>query len=126
MEEAYAVLGRLSGGAGLRFSVDYCRREQAMLYAELPEALASAAVDGLVISHAGLNTTLTALGCGVPVLAIPITNEQPCIAARLLACGAGRVMPVQRLQAANQAAGGVATAADLVERATRPREGSCC
>jgi UDP:flavonoid glycosyltransferase YjiC (YdhE family) len=30
----------------------------------------------------------------------------------------------QRLQAANQAAGGVATAADLVERATRPREGS--
>jgi UDP:flavonoid glycosyltransferase YjiC (YdhE family) len=105
----------------------------------------------LVISHAGLNTTLTALGCGVPVLAIPITNEQPGIAARLLACGAGRVMPVQRLaveplramvqemllsptyrkqaqrlQAANQAAGGVATAADLVERATRPREGSCC
>jgi MGT family glycosyltransferase len=105
----------------------------------------------LAISHAGLNTTLTALGCGVPVLAIPITNEQPGIAARLLACGAGRVMPVQRLaveplramvqemllsptyrkqaqrlQAANQAAGGVATAADLVERATRPREGSCC
>ena len=101
----------------------------------------------LVISHAGLNTTLTALGCGVPVLAIPITNEQPGIAARLVACKAGRALPVQRLavtalramvqemllnpsyraqaqrlQRENQAAGGVATAADLVERATRQRE----
>jgi hypothetical protein len=38
----------------------------------------------LMISHAGLNTTLTSLGCGVPVLAIPITNEQPGIAARLV------------------------------------------
>lgn len=100
----------------------------------------------LVISHAGLNTTLTSLGCGVPVLAIPITNEQPGIAARLVACGAGRVLPVQRLaveplramvkemlqspayreqaqrlQAENQAAGGVAAAADLVESATGER-----
>jgi zeaxanthin glucosyltransferase len=97
----------------------------------------------LVISHAGLNTTLTALGCGVPVLAIPITNEQPGIAARLAACGAGRVLPVRqlgveplramvaemlqnpsyreqalRLQAENLAAGGVVAAADWIEAAT--------
>ncbi|TVS07696.1 MAG: glycosyl transferase family 1, partial [Cyanobium sp. PLM2.Bin73] len=90
----------------------------------------------LVISHAGLNTTLTALGCGVPVLAIPITNEQPGIAARLAYSRAGRVIPVQklgvkelralvsemlrdssyktnaqRLQSACNAAGGVAAAA---------------
>lgn len=95
----------------------------------------------LVISHAGLNTTLTALGCGVPVLAIPITNEQPGIAARLASSGAGRVIAVQklgvaklrtlvsemlsdssykqnaqRLQSACNAAGGVAKAADLIER----------
>jgi len=94
----------------------------------------------LVITHGGLNTTLTALGCGVPVLAIPITNEQPGIAARLAYSGAGRVMPVQklevaplralvaemltnptykanavRLQAECEAAGGVSAAADLVE-----------
>ncbi|MEB3305768.1 MAG: nucleotide disphospho-sugar-binding domain-containing protein [Cyanobacteriota bacterium] len=100
----------------------------------------------LVISHAGLNTTLTALGTGVPVLAIPITNEQPGIAARLAASGAGRVLPVQklgvealramvaemlanpsyreqaqRMRAENQAAGGVAAAADLIERATSER-----
>ena len=94
----------------------------------------------LVIGHAGLNTTLTALGSGVPVLAIPITNEQPGIAARLAFCGAGRVIPVQKLSVASlrglvvemlsdsryknqaqylqsqcQAAGGVVKAADLIE-----------
>lgn len=94
----------------------------------------------LVITHAGLNTTLTALGCGVPVLAIPITNEQPGIAARLAYSGAGRVLPVQKLSAAKlrdmvsemlqnpsyrsraqwlqaegKAAGGVRRAADLIE-----------
>jgi zeaxanthin glucosyltransferase len=94
----------------------------------------------LVISHAGLNTTLTALGSGVPVLAIPITNEQPGIAARLAWSGAGRVLPLRRLRAetlrplvqamlgdpglrANarrlqvecQAAGGVRAAADWIE-----------
>ena len=98
----------------------------------------------LVITHAGLNTTLTALGAGVPVLAIPITNEQPGIAARLAACGAGRVLPLkqlraatlqalveemlanpryrdqaQRMQAANQAAGGLGKAADLIEGVSR-------
>jgi MGT family glycosyltransferase len=97
----------------------------------------------LVISHAGLNTTLTALGCGVPVLAIPITNEQPGIAARLAVSGAGRVLPVhqlgveplramvaemlqnrsyreqaQRMQGESQAAGGVVAAADWIEGAT--------
>ena len=95
----------------------------------------------LVISHAGLNTTLTALDCGVPVLAIPITNEQPGIAARLACCGAGRVLPARqlraptlralvvemlnnpshraaarRLQAEGKAAGGVGRAADLIEQ----------
>ncbi|MEB3266064.1 MAG: nucleotide disphospho-sugar-binding domain-containing protein [Cyanobacteriota bacterium] len=94
----------------------------------------------LVITHAGLNTTLTALGCGVPVLAIPITNEQPGIAARLAYSGAGRVLPLkrlrvntlrqlvqqmlrdpqlrahaQRLQAAFSTSGGVRAAADRIE-----------
>ena len=107
----------------------------------------------LVISHAGLNTTLTALGSGVPVLAIPITNEQPGIAARLAFCGAGRVIPVQKLSVASlrglvvemlsdsryknqaqylqsqcQAAGGVVKAADLIEgiSAGRPQPRSVC
>jgi MGT family glycosyltransferase len=37
----------------------------------------------LCITHAGLNTVLEALASGVPLLAIPITNDQPGVAARI-------------------------------------------
>src|SRR5215470_5073956 len=37
----------------------------------------------LCITHAGLNTVLEALRFGVPLLAIPITNDQPGVAARI-------------------------------------------
>src|SRR5262247_4080507 len=37
----------------------------------------------LCITHAGLNTVLEALGSGVPLLATPITNDQPGVAARI-------------------------------------------
>lgn len=42
VDAAYASLGRLSGRQGLRFSVAYFRREQAMLHGELPAALRAA------------------------------------------------------------------------------------
>jgi UDP:flavonoid glycosyltransferase YjiC (YdhE family) len=51
----------------------------------------------LVITHAGMNTVLGALSSGVPIVAIPITNEQPGIAARLARTGAGLVVPVAQL-----------------------------
>jgi UDP:flavonoid glycosyltransferase YjiC (YdhE family) len=51
----------------------------------------------LVITPAGLQTTLTARCRGLPVLAIPITNEQVGIAAAAAAAaahgGAGRGLP---------------------------------
>ena len=37
----------------------------------------------LCITHAGLNTTLESLASGVPMLAVPITNDQPGVAARI-------------------------------------------
>ena len=43
----------------------------------------------LCITHAGLNTALESLACGVPMVAIPITNDQPGAAARIAWCGAG-------------------------------------
>ncbi len=95
----------------------------------------------LVITHAGMNTTLGALSSGVPIVAIPITNEQPGIAARIARTGAGKVLPLkdlkasrlqtvikqvltensyqenaQRLQKAIARAGGVKKAADIVEQ----------
>ena len=51
----------------------------------------------LVITHAGLNTVLDALSVGVPMVAIPITNEQPGIAARVAWTGAGETLSPKRV-----------------------------
>lgn len=51
----------------------------------------------LVITHAGMNTVIGSLSAGVPLVAIPITNEQPGIATRLTRTGAGEMVPVKQL-----------------------------
>jgi zeaxanthin glucosyltransferase len=53
----------------------------------------------IVITHAGINTVLEALTEGVPLVAIPLGNDQPGVAARLAARGAGVVVPLKRLTA---------------------------
>lgn len=52
----------------------------------------------LCITHAGLNTTLESLAQGVPMVAIPVTNDQPGVAARIRHCGAGEVASLRRLR----------------------------
>ena len=54
----------------------------------------------LVITHAGLNTVLESLCEGVPLVAVPLGNDQPGVAARAKARGACVVVPPQRLNAA--------------------------
>jgi zeaxanthin glucosyltransferase len=51
------------------------------------------------VTHAGMNTTLEALTQGVPLVAIPITNDQPGVAARILASGTGLCLPLAQLNA---------------------------
>ena len=60
------------------------------------EILKRAAV---VITHAGLNTVLESLNEGVPLVALPLGNDQPGVAARVAACGAGLVVSRQKLNA---------------------------
>jgi zeaxanthin glucosyltransferase len=97
----------------------------------------------LTITHAGLNTVLDSMTNGVPVVAVPITYEQPAIARRVEWAGAGETIALNRLtperlrraaravletpryRAAAQKlsesirnAGGTARAADIVEQAT--------
>jgi MGT family glycosyltransferase len=97
---------------------------------------------GLTITHAGLNTTLECLTNGVPMVAIPIANDQPGVASRIVWSGCGEAVPVKkvnadnlriaikkvltedsyrknalRLQAAIQKAGGTKRAIDIVEQA---------
>jgi zeaxanthin glucosyltransferase len=49
----------------------------------------------LCITHAGLNTVLESLVNGVPLLAIPITNDQPGVAARISQKGVGLAISQQ-------------------------------
>ena len=73
-------------------------------YAPQIEILRRAAV---TITHAGLNTSQQSLYFGVPMVAIPLTHDQPAIAARLARTGAGivirpRSLSIERLRAALQ------------------------
>ncbi|HEY5744253.1 MAG TPA: glycosyltransferase [Terrimicrobiaceae bacterium] len=51
----------------------------------------------LAITHAGLNTALEALTQGVPMVAIPITNDQPGVASRLEWLGVAKVVAPSKL-----------------------------
>jgi zeaxanthin glucosyltransferase len=94
----------------------------------------------LTITHGGLNTVLECLANAVPMVVIPLINDQPGVGARVAWAQAGEILPLgkltperlqgaiqkvltdksyqqnaDRLQAAIQAAGGVPRAADIVE-----------
>lgn len=96
----------------------------------------------VVITHAGMNTVMESLACGVPMVAIPVTNDQPGVAARISWTRTGEVLPfgklcedrlrplvrrvledgtyrenARRMQRAIQAGGGVSRAADIAEQA---------
>ncbi|AFZ13070.1 glycosyltransferase, MGT family [Crinalium epipsammum PCC 9333] len=101
----------------------------------------------LTITHAGMNTTLESLNNGVPMVAIPITNDQPGVAARIAWAGCGEAIPIKsvnasklrtairkvltedsykknavRLQEAIKQAGGVEKAADIIEQVVATRK----
>jgi MGT family glycosyltransferase len=96
----------------------------------------------LCITHAGLNTVLESLANGVPMVALPVTNDQPGVAARIANKKVGIVIPphqvspekfvtavtqvledptfrnnVQRMQKAIRSADGLSIAAGVLERA---------
>jgi zeaxanthin glucosyltransferase len=96
----------------------------------------------LCITHAGLNTALESLSSGVPMLALPITNDQPGVAARIANKKVGIVISpdqaspenfvaaikrvlgdstfrdnVRRVQEAIRSTDGLSIAADILERA---------
>jgi zeaxanthin glucosyltransferase len=94
------------------------------------------------VTHAGFNTVLEALTQGVPQIAIPVTNDQPGVAARIAEKKTGKIARLETLDASHLAKlldevlnnpvfrqnsrsiqkaiaqrDGLAMAADLVERA---------
>ena len=110
-------------------------------YAPQLELVKSATV---VITHAGINTALESLAEGVPLVCIPQGNDQPGVAARVVAHGAGVLVPrgkanakrlraalrkvledtsyrqaARKLQAAMAEVDGLELAADIVEEALK-------
>lgn len=51
----------------------------------------------LCITHAGLNTALESLTQGVPMVAIPVSIDQPGVAARIAYTKTGAYVPIQEL-----------------------------
>jgi zeaxanthin glucosyltransferase len=109
-------------------------------YAPQPDILAHAS---LTITHAGMNTILDSLTYGVPLIAIPITFEQPGNGSRIRATVTGELLSLstlkistlqraiarvladssyknnaRRIQQSIQQAGGVKRAADIIEKVT--------
>jgi MGT family glycosyltransferase len=107
-------------------------------YAPQLELLPKAA---LTITHAGMNTALESLSNAVPMVAIPVTNDQPGVAARIAWTGTGEVIQLKKVSVENlrraiervlredsyknnalklqesiKQAGGVSKAADIVEQ----------
>lgn len=169
----YASLGTFQNGSETIFRViaDACAGLDAQLLISLggglsPAKLAKLAGDplvvgfapqleilkqsALVITHAGINTVLESLSEGVPLVAIPLGNDQPGVAARLKARGAGVVVSrygltparlrkavtlvlrerqyraaAQDLQKAIQKIHGAGHAADLIEEILNRRLEQC-
>jgi MGT family glycosyltransferase len=101
----------------------------------------------LTITHAGMNTALESLSNGVPMVAIPITNDQPGVAARIAWTGTGEFIPLKqvsvdrlqkaikqvltedsykknalKLQESIRQGGGVNKAADIIEQAVATKK----
>ena len=68
----------------------------AVQYAPQEEVLKRAR---LTLTHAGLNTVLDSLTCGVPIVAVPLTYEQPAIARRVEWHGCGQSVSLMQLSA---------------------------
>jgi zeaxanthin glucosyltransferase len=66
-------------------------------YAPQLEILEKAA---LMITHAGMNSTLEGLAAGVPMVAVPMANDQPGVAARIEWTGTGVRIPASECEPA--------------------------
>jgi UDP:flavonoid glycosyltransferase YjiC (YdhE family) len=87
----------LGGGSSLEEVQDLPGSPLVVEYAPQLELLARAR---LTITHAGLNTVPQSLSNGMPMVAIPIANDQPAVAARLKWVGAGEIVSLARLSIA--------------------------
>lgn len=105
----FRIIAEACDGLGLQVVMSLGGRRDPAMLADLPgnplvvrEApqLELIKMAALVINHAGINTVLETLTEGKPMIAIPITHDQPALAARLCWLRVAEVIPEKRLSAA--------------------------
>ena len=82
-------------GASARYPVKTLAKNTLAVDYAPQNSLISSSV--LTITHAGLNTPLEALCAGKPMICIPITHDQPQVAARMQRAGVAEAIPVKKL-----------------------------
>lgn len=92
-----AQLVMAAGGQGGDLPQGLAGEHVVVRYAPQLDLLARAS---LTITHAGLNTVMQSLLFGVPMVALPITHDQPAIAARVAHAGVGETIPIKQATSA--------------------------
>jgi MGT family glycosyltransferase len=108
LESAYALIAQACARLDAQLVLSHGRKDTPQIAATENNAvvvgyapqLALLRRASLVISHGGLNTTLEAISQGLPLVLIPITNDQPGIAARAKRLGVGEFIPFHKLSVA--------------------------
>jgi MGT family glycosyltransferase len=104
----FRMIAEACEGLGLQVVMSLGGRRDPKMFVDLPgnplvvrEApqLELIKIAAIVINHAGINTVLETLMEGKPMIAIPITHDQPTLAARLSWLHVAEVIPERRLSA---------------------------
>jgi zeaxanthin glucosyltransferase len=104
----FRMIAEACDGLGLQVVMSLGGRRDPEMFADLPgdplivrEApqLELIKIARIVINHAGINTVLETLMEGKPMIAIPITHDQPALAARMAWLKVAEVIPEKRLSA---------------------------
>jgi MGT family glycosyltransferase len=82
------------GGQGRTFGAPVPPNVLVVPYAPQLRLLERAAA---TITHAGYNTAIESLSQGVPMVCLPVTNDQPGVARRVEWLGAGELLPIRRV-----------------------------
>jgi MGT family glycosyltransferase len=102
----FGLIAEACEGLGLQVVISLGGSRSPEIFGELPgnplivkvaPQLELIKVAEIVINHAGINTVLETLIEGKPMIAIPITHDQPALAARLAWLGIAEVIPEKRL-----------------------------
>ena len=106
----FRIIAEACEGLGLQIVMSLGGRRDPEMFAGLPGSplivreapqLELIKIAAVVITHAGINTVLETLMEGKPMIAIPITHDQPAMAARLAWLHVSEVIPERRLSAKN-------------------------